>query len=176
MKQKKLTRPKYVHEVVKGINSLEDFGYALRDWQHELKLLTSRKEFAGRISTAPELLANRFEEGTVADAYLAAYCAFIADKLAIDRPGWTYDKTRISKKPWFAHTDHNALLITTPASFREKNIFTVPENVLRLRSGRPRLSKQHKNKINAERQRRYRDRIRKELEGYRRQKQMLKRS
>ena len=176
MKQKSLTWPKCVHEVVKGINSLEDFGCALRDWQHELKLLTSRKEFAGRISTAPELLANRFEEGTVADAYLAAYCAFIADELAIDRPVWTDDKTRISKKPWFAHADHKALLITTPASFREKNIFTVPENILRLRSGRPRLSRHHKNKINAERQKRYRDRIRKELEGYRRQKQILKRS
>lgn len=160
-------RPRTAAEVVHGIDHLEDFGYQLRDWQHELRKVSSRRELEQRLAKAPGRVARRFDEGEIADAYLAGYCAFLADCAGIKRPEWTSSPSRISRIPWFSHQDRKRLLVTTPCALREKNMFTEAENVLRIRRGRPSRDEQHKKKMNALRQKRYRQRIKEELTMYR---------
>jgi hypothetical protein len=166
-KSKKMLRPAYAYEVADFSESLEEFGYNLRDWQHELKKVSSRKEFKSRICQAPLLMKEKFSKGEIADAYLAAYTIYLCECSNVSCPKWTYGSERVSQMPWFSHDDRNRLLIRTPVAFRERNIFAEPENVLRIRSGRPRVSQAHKRKVNALRQKRYREKVKNELEHYR---------
>jgi hypothetical protein len=116
------------------------------------------------LKAAPQTLLSSFKDGDIADAYLAGYVCFLADKTKLKRPEWANSKTRIAKDPWFSNSDRKRLLVTTPAPFREHNIFAEPENVITLRVGRPRTAdEQHRRRLNAERQRRYRHRVQEKL-------------
>jgi len=165
------TRPKTAFEVSVEAEDLESFGYALRDWQHELKRLHSRPQLSACFLKTPVLLQGRFSQGDVADAYLAGYVNFLADVANIQRPEWTDDPKRIALNPWFSSSDRRRLLIVSPSSLREKNIFAVPENVINLHSGRPRVTLAEKKEKNRLRQQRHRARIQKQLADYRRLKE-----
>ena len=155
-------RPKTLREVAEGSNSLEMFGRNLRDWQHEIQRggVTSRKEFGSRIREAPPCVRKKFDRGEVADAMLAAYAEWLADHAGIPRPDWCGDRSRVTDDPWFGSPLRGWLLAHTPASFRQRNLFTVPEPVFTPRPGRPRVSAEHKARKAAERQRAYRKRVR----------------
>lgn len=159
-------RPKTLCEVAEGSGALEEFGRNLRDWQHEIQRggVHSRKEFASRMADAPPLLAPRFEQGDVADAMLAAYAEWLADQASVPRPEWCRDRNRVSQTPWFGTPLRGWVLAHAPASFRQRNLFTIPESVFTPRRGRPRVSREQKAGKAAERQRAYRKRIRKLLE------------
>lgn len=156
-----ITRPKTLAEVAEQSDSIESFGRNLRDWQHEIQRggVTSRKEFASRIEEAPDLCNSRFDQGDVADAMLSAYAEWLADQAGVPRPGWCREAVRTSDDPWFGSPLRGWLLANTPASFRQRNLFTIPEPVFTPRAGRPRVSKEHKARKAAERQRKYRKRI-----------------
>lgn len=158
-----MERPRTAAEVAAAAGSLEEFGRSVRDWQHELRGVTTRVELSARIETPPSILKRRFKGGAVADAYLAAYCCFLADKAGVERSPWTVRPGRILEKPWFSHSDRRRLLVTAPSPFRERNVFAEPENVVTLRPGRPPFPKETLRRHNAERQRRYRQRLREEL-------------
>ena len=133
-------RPRTAFEVALEAETLESFGYALRDWQHELKRIHNRPQLISCFAKAPALLEKRFPQGDIADAYLAGYVDFLADATQIQRPQWTSSSKRIARDPWFSSRDRKRLLIVSPVPLREKNIFAEPENVISLRRGRPRVS------------------------------------
>lgn len=166
MTTRRMSRPKTAAEVVAGVKTLEQFGRALRDWQHELKQVSSRRQLTGRLAAAPRRLETAFQDGGIADAYLAGYVCFLADKTGLQRPAWAHSGSRVAKIPWFSNGDRKRLLVTTPGSLREHHIFAEPENVVTLRVGRPRKTDQERRRANAARQRRYRQRVRKKLKEF----------
>ena len=156
-----IERPKTLREVAEWSDSLEDFGHHLRDWQHEIQRgdVYSRPELEQRLQDPPPYLDGRFPEGDIADAYLAAYAEWIADRAGIARPAWCNDRRRIARKPWFATPLKKQLIASTPASFRQRNIFTTPEPVFSPRPGRPRVPEEQKREGSRRRQQAYRQRI-----------------
>lgn len=155
-------RPRTLQDVAHTVSSLEEFGFNLRDWQHEIQRggVHSRTEFARRIAEEPEPLAARFLGGDIADAYLAAYAEWLADQARLERPPWCNDSSRVARNPWFSAPTRAWLLVHSPASFRQRNLFTVPEPVFTPKPGRPRKSTEHKRERARARQKAYRDRIR----------------
>jgi hypothetical protein len=118
----------------------------LREWNHSVTRgdVSNRPALAKAINREPERLLEKFAEGEIAGAYLAASAEWIADQAKIARPGWTRDPHRSLAEPWFADNARASLLVLTPASFRQRNLFTIPEEVVRLRRGRPRCSPEQK--------------------------------
>lgn len=159
--RKKIVRPQTLAEVAAESDSARQFGMNLRDWQHEISRggVHSRKELAKRIAEPPKLLRDRFEAGDVPDAYLAAYAEWLADKAGIARPEWCGDACRAAVRPWFATPLRGHLLVEAPASFRQRQIFTIPDPVFTPRRGRPRVSAGHKREMARKRQKAYRERI-----------------
>ena len=164
MKESK-NRPTTFCEVAKQAQSLEEFGLLLRDWIHHItrRDVSNRPALANALRKSPPNLAKKFEQGGVADAYLAAYAEWISDQAGIPRPSWVLEKHRILNQPWFSDNARTSLLVDTPASFRQRGIFTIPENVVRLRRGRPRVSAEQKKAKARARDQRYREKIRQKL-------------
>lgn len=164
-----IRRPLTLADVTRHADTLETFGMNLRDWQHEIQRggVHSRAEFRRRVAKVPPLCRQRFTGGDVADAYVAAYAEWLADKAGVDRPAWTKNASRVAKEPWFATPLHGRLLATTPASFRQRNLFTIPEPVFQPAPGRPRVPTEHKREKARQRQKAYRQRVRTLLEKVR---------
>ena len=162
---KPIQRAGTLSDVAGQSNSLREFGMNLRDWQHVIQRehVNSRQELARRLAEEPPLLAHRFSQGDVADAYLAAYAEWIADRAGIPRPAWCANLARCAIDPWFSTSTRGLLLVRSPASFRQRNLFTIPEPVFTPRRGRPRVSAEQKREKARERQRAYRGRVRKLL-------------
>lgn len=154
-------RPRTLREVAEWSDSLEQFGRHLRDWQHEIQRggVHSRNELSRRLDEEPVLLADRFKEGDVADAYLAAYAEWLSDQAAIPRPVWCRDVKRMARNPWFSSSARALLLVKSPGSFRQRGLFTIPEAVFKPRPGRPRVDPERKREKARLRQRAYRRRI-----------------
>ena len=153
-------------EVSAQSSSLEEFGLLLRDWIHHVtrRDVSNRPALALAISKAPSIRKKKFIYGEVGDAYLAAYAEWIADQAGIERPVWTRESKRSLNEPWFSDNARASLLIDTPASFRQRGVFTIPEKVVCLRRGRPRVSNEQKRNKARERDRRYREKVREKLQ------------
>lgn len=163
------SRSRTLHQVADRSNSLEAFGYNLRDWQHEVsRCFSSRRQLTESIAEAPPLLARRFIDGEVADAYLAAYAEWLSLESGISSPSWTQRIRGRLKTSWYSGPDRSFLDKTSPISFSERGLFTVPENVFKPRPGRPIKSSESKRLKAAERQRAYRKKVRAILDRARR--------
>ena len=155
-------RPKSLQEVAEHSETLADFGRTLRDWLHELRRASSRGLAAAAISAEPPRLAEKFPQGQVADAWLAAYAEHLAGKVGQPAPAWAFAPDRVAPEPSFDEgTESPALralaLAHAPPAFKRRNIFTPAVDLpLRLRAGRPGKPAEEKRKTNAERQRRFR--------------------
>ena len=158
-------RPNTLKQVAEQASDLQEFGLLLRDWIHQVTRgdVSNRPALQRSIDETPPLLRTKFGEGEAADAYLAAYAEWIADKAKIDRPHWVQRSSRVLEEPWFADDARASLLIETPASFRQRGVFTIPESVVRLRRGRPRVSLEQKRAKARVRDQRYRAKIREKL-------------
>ena len=157
-------RPQTAAEVCEGVNDAEDFGRNVRDWQHELLKVTSRPTFARLIKEAPPLLRDRLKDGGQCDAYLAAYVEWLSDRAGIEAPNWVFDPRRTADRPWFDHPPLWAQsFVNSPAAFRRRGVFTKPDNVIRIHRGRPPVSSEEKRRKNAERQRRFREKVKAKL-------------
>ena len=152
--------PRELADIAATSRSLSDFGQLVREWNHFISRsdVTNRPAIAASIRRAPEKLTSRFALGGVADAYLAAYAEWLADQAHVDRPNWVTDAGRRLEVPWFADNARASLLILAPGSFRQRNVFTIPEKIIRLRRGRPRVSGEQKQAKARQRNRRYRER------------------
>lgn len=157
-------RPQTAAEVAIESSDAESFGRNLRDWQHELRRVTSRKEFVSRISEVPVLLAEQNRDHGQCDAYLSAYVEWLCERHGIAAPAWVLEPERVARKAWFDLPRFwQDSFVHAPGSFRRRGVFTRPDDVLKLRRGRPEVSAQQKQKKSAERQRRYRARVRAQL-------------
>jgi hypothetical protein len=159
-------------EIAERSDSIGEFGRHLRDWLHELRRASSRPQAALAIAEEPPRLRDKFLQGQVADAWLAAYAEHLAGKIGIVAPEWAFASWRISDDPLFDEGSTPALrtlaLARTPLAFKRRNIFTPSVDLpLSLRAGRPVTSAEEKRKANAERQRRFRDARRNELAALR---------
>lgn len=163
--KKSNNRPTTLFEVAKQAQSLEEFGLLIRDWVHHItrRDVSNRPALLNALQKLPPSLKKKFEQGEVADAYLAAYAEWISDRAGITRPPWVKQKHRILDEPWFSDNARAALLVETPASFRQRGLFTIPESVVRLRRGRPRVSEEQKKAKARARDQRYREKIRQKL-------------
>lgn len=153
--------PQTAAEVTFYVHESTDFASSLLQWLTALQEISSRKELLQRVKDAPPLLRSRLKDKGYCDAYLAAYVEWICQLAKINPPDWVAQSHRIADAPF---TDESIDLSQTPDAFRRRNLFTIPENVLQLRRGRPKKSKAHKLKNNAERQRRYRQRVKEKLQ------------
>jgi len=152
--------PYTVKEVAAWSKTPDEFGYNLGNWEHTIeRKLTSRRELAARLAEPPPRLAGKLPKGDVYDAYLTALAEWLSDRNKIPRPAWVYDQRRIAKEPWFSTPTYATLLVHTPASFKQRNIFTNPEPLFRPRAGRPKSPEWIKREKAALRQKRYRDRV-----------------
>jgi hypothetical protein len=159
-KDRKHRWPYTAREVAEWSHTLEEYGHHLGNWEHEIqRSLTSRAELAARVAETPPRLAGQFEQADVCDAYLAALAEWLSDRNKIPRPAWVYDQRRIAKEPWFSSPIYAYHLAHTPASFKQRNIFTSPEPLFRPRAGRPKTPEWIKREKAALRQKHYRDRL-----------------
>ena len=76
-------RPTTLKEIAERSDSLGDFGRHLRDWLHELRRASSRTQAAATITDEPPRLRDKFLQGGVADAWLAAYAEHLAGKIGV---------------------------------------------------------------------------------------------
>lgn len=154
-------RPATLKEIAQRSDSIGDFGRHLRDWLHELRRASSRTQAAATFSDEPPRLREKFPQGQIADAWLAAYAEHLAGKIGIAAPEWAFAPWRISDDPIFDEGSTLSLrtlaLVRAPLAFKRRNIFTHAVDLpLALRAGRPMKSAEEKRKANAERQRRFR--------------------
>lgn len=121
-------RPPTIAAVAAESASMEDFHANVRDFLHEFRLEPQRE----RLADEPALLREKFSDGNIADAYLAAVAVELSFDLACARPAWTRGSERTLDRPWFAARSDDlriVLLHESPAGFRERNLF-VSENAL----------------------------------------------
>ncbi|HEY9250562.1 MAG TPA: hypothetical protein VIO38_15590 [Rariglobus sp.] len=146
-------------EVAVRAETLVHFGRELADWLHTVRTLGSRPALARTLTAAPPRLSDRFTEGTLADATLAAYAEWLSARIRVAPPAWCFEPERIAPEPWFADEGPRARLFAlrdTPPAFKRRNLFTSePDLPVRLRRGRPPVSAETKRATNAARQRRF---------------------
>jgi hypothetical protein len=140
---------------------LEQFGRNVRDWLHELRLLTTREGLSAVVHHRPRSLRFIFPEGKIADAFLAAQVEYLCRHAGIRPPSWTDSPEYVLDDPWFGYSDAPAalramLIRDAPVEFKNRNLFTTSEIEWRPRRGRPRKSlEEHREKTRL-RQRRWR--------------------
>jgi hypothetical protein len=117
-----MKRPQSIRELVQQSGDARAFWYNVLEFVDELRRLRD----PAMLSDEPQLLAERFAQGDVADAYVAAVAVALARELGTVPPTWTKAASRTLQQPWFAHPGaalRATLLAESPAPFRERNLF-----------------------------------------------------
>jgi hypothetical protein len=123
-----MTRPSSIRQIAERATDLKNFSYELKDFLHEFE----RDPQYHRLREEPAILARRFREGQLADAWLAAVPDALAERLGLWGPDLATIPARRLPEPWFASPGPHmraCLLLESPAPFRERNLF-VTANVL----------------------------------------------
>lgn len=148
-------------EVVQGVESEADFTRQLQEWLDFLKTVSSKKQFLSLIEAAPELLAEKLVDRGQCDAYLAAYVDWLCGEHGLKAPAWVSESERVSEGSGYDDVPlWERSFVEAPEAFERRGVHRQPENVLTFKRGRPRVSEEQKRAKSAERQRRYRARIR----------------
>jgi|TARA_B110000438_G_scaffold299641_1_gene350253 hypothetical protein len=158
--------PRTLAEVAAFSQSLEDFGRYLREWEHSIsrKGVHSRPGLRKALADEPIVLENKYTGGDIADAYLAALAEWLVRKHALKEIDWPKDPNRYTEQAWWANGFQASLLASTPASFRTRNLFTIPHDPFKSRRGRPPVTEEQKREKQRVRQKRYRDHTRELLQ------------
>ena len=117
-----IRRPRSLAEVASWSDSLEQFGLNIKDFLHHFQ----DKRDPASLTEEPRLLAPLFNQGDVADAYLAAIASELASELGPVVPLWCRKPERYLHQPWFATPGRHMralLLLESPPGFRERNLF-----------------------------------------------------
>jgi hypothetical protein len=162
------TRPLCLAEIAARADSLARFDRELAEWLHTVRALGSRPAPAATIAEAPSPLADRFSEGALADATLAAYADLLAARIGAAPPAWALAPGRILPEPWFAVDGPRGRLLAlrdSPPAFQNRNLFSPsPDLPIRLHARRPPVSAEKKRRAtNAARQRRFQKKRREHL-------------
>jgi hypothetical protein len=122
-----IRRPASLRELAAESATYSEFGYNLKDFLHEFALAKQKHlPLLSLLEAEPPLLASRFEEGKICDAFIAGTADYLARANAIRTPAWALNPERALELPWFSETlpDVRLLLLRdTPSAFKEKNIF-----------------------------------------------------
>lgn len=157
----RLSRPQTARAVARRATTLEEFGLNLRDWFHELRHVSTRGQLLRAVAVRPPRLADKFEQGEIADSFLAAQVEFLCRRAGVAPPRWSQDESYVLDEPWFsvpAPALRAHLLLDTPTEFRNRNLFTTPECEVKIRRGRPRVSASIQREKTRLRQQRFRQR------------------
>ena len=117
-----MRRPRSLAEVSSWSEDRRTFHRHLADFLDQFYLERSSQ----MLGEEPDLLADAFDGGAVADAYLAATAVSLARELGCVPPAWTRSERRSLPYPWFASEGvaiRATLLAESPAPFRERNLF-----------------------------------------------------
>jgi len=105
-----------------GIQNHDEFS---RAWKSFVELFHEKPDLA-LIEDEPELLAEKLQDGGLADAFLASIAGYLCQVYFLKQPTWPDQKPRIKKVPWFASDSpemKNLFLRKSPAAFRVRNLF-----------------------------------------------------
>lgn len=105
-----------------GIGCADDFGYMLRDFLDRFREQPS----SSLILMEPSPLEPVLQDHGIADAYLAATAAWLANRHRLPVPSWAKGSSRALERPWFAAKSHKLrmlLLQDSPSEFRLRNLF-----------------------------------------------------
>lgn len=155
----RMRRPTTARAVARSAASLEEYGRNLRDWFHEIRQFSSRRQLSVAVAVRPPQLATIFAQGEIADAFLAAQVEYLCRRAGLRPPHWTRDGRYVLDEPWFSlagRRERTQLLLLTPVEFRNRNVFTTSEIEFVPRRGRPRVSAESKREKARLRQRGYR--------------------
>jgi len=112
-------RPSTLKAVAERSESLADFGRHLRDWLHELRLVSSRPLAAAAVADEPLRLSRKFAQGEIADAGLAAYAEHMAIYADVQPPYWDFASLRVLAEPSFNDkAESSKLRALAPARIR----------------------------------------------------------
>jgi hypothetical protein len=117
-----MRRPASLKEVAELSDNRRAFAYALSDLLDQFRI----EKRPGMLEEEPPRLEGRYDEGAVADAYLAAVAVSLAREIEAPPPAWAWQESRKLRQPWFAHPGpalRATLLAESPAPFRERNLF-----------------------------------------------------
>ncbi len=109
-------------EAFAAVRTSEDFGYRLRDFLDRFQ----DNPVLSLIAEEPAGLSERLNDRGVADAYLAATAAWLANRNHLPVPQWAKRDSRALEVPWFAANSHKLrmlLLQDSPTEFRIRNLF-----------------------------------------------------
>ncbi len=98
------------------------FSMELADWLDDFYYRSD----ANSLAEPPALLVDKHKDGNVLDAYLAATASHLSKRHGWPIPEWVWEKERIANPPWFADKHdflRATLLLESPSSFRERNLF-----------------------------------------------------
>ncbi len=156
--------PRTAAEVTFLASTREEFERELRAWLEGMREVGSRPELRRRVTDSPPLLRSRLVDRGHCDAFLAAWVEWVCLGAGLKPPQWVEQPNRVKDfLPEDARDLDPAVVAATPGAFRRRNLFLVPEPVVRLRRGRPRKGAEEKRAGNAERQRRFRERVKAKL-------------
>ena len=168
--EKKLEEhPQTAAEVALRSTDPGSFSGHIHDWMLYLQTISTKAAFLKSIEEPPEYLSMKINDKGECDAYLAAYIEWLCLTHDLDPPEWTQEPLRTALDPWYdpdSTLTETRLAFDTHPSFKNRNLFTIPENVLVFRRGRPRKTSKDLQQNNAERQKRFRDKRREEWLAY----------
>lgn len=127
-----------------------------------MRRVSSRRQVIAAIANEPPKLKDKYPDGEIADAWLAAYAEHAAGRANVKTPKWAFAPWRISSEPLFDRGSETLTLRIlalerSPLAFKRPNIYSPTVDLpLELRAGRPEKSIQEKRMVNAKRQQRFR--------------------
>jgi hypothetical protein len=121
-------RPRTLAEVARHSDSLRENGLHLRDWLHEARKWRNPQQAVAAVAEAPELMAGRFDQGDVADAWLGAYAEYLCGLIQRPPPEWAFAQERVLCAPFFALRFRDTeirlrIMLDTPNAFKRRNVF-----------------------------------------------------
>ena len=127
MNPSSLQRPTSLSMVAANIETYADFGGLLRDFLHAFaEHKRMQRDLSPMLAEEPDLLAQRFAEGPICDAFLAATADQLSRNAGIPTPQWAMSPQRVLEEPWFSEPFHEVrmrLLRDTPSAFKDRNLF-----------------------------------------------------
>ena len=115
-------RPDSLAELARRALEPSAFSWELADFLHEFALRGN----PAMLAEPPVILRDRYESGSVHDAWLGAVAVSLSARLGCPAPLWTRQPERSLPYPWFANPGPHMralLLVESPAAFRERNLF-----------------------------------------------------
>jgi len=117
-----MRRPAALAEVADRTTDRQTFHLNVAEFADEFR----RSPGALMLTQEPRRLAAVYDDGDVADAYLAAVAVSLAREIREPPPAWAWAEDRKLRRPWFAWPGpalRATLLAESPAPFRERNLF-----------------------------------------------------